>query len=120
MIEIINDLPENVIGFRAIGKVTKEDYEKILVPAVNAHSKKFDKINFLLVLDTNVSNYTFGAWVNDALVGLKHLTHWHKVAIVSHSDFIKKFTNIFGQLIPGIYKGFLENEIEIAKNWVAN
>jgi hypothetical protein len=71
MIEIINDLPENVIGFRAIGKVTKEDYEKILVPAVNAHSKKFDKINFLLVLDTNVSNYTFGAWVNDAPTGIK-------------------------------------------------
>ena len=119
MIEIINDLPENVIGFRATGKVTKEDYENILMPAVDVQSKKFDKINFLLWLDTDVSNYTFGAWVDDALVGLKHLTHWHKVAIVSHSDTVKKITNIFGHLVPGIYKGFQTSELEIAKTWVA-
>ena len=119
MIEIINDLPENVVGFRATGKVTKEDYEEILIPAVDAQSKKFAKINFLLWLDTDVSNYTFGAWVDDALVGLKHLTHWHKVAIISHYNTITKITNIFGHLVPGIYKGFQTNEIETAKKWVA-
>jgi len=94
MIEIIQDLPENVIGFHATGKVNKEDYEKILIPAVDTQAKKFNKINFLLWVDTDVSNYTFGAWVDDALVGLKHLTHWHKVAIVSSSDTIKKIINI--------------------------
>ena len=36
MIETINDIPENVVGFRATGKVTKEDYEKVLMPAVDA------------------------------------------------------------------------------------
>ena len=115
----MGDLPMNVIGFRAIGKVTKEDYENILMPAVDAQAKKFNKINFLLLLDTDVSNYTFGAWVDDALVGLKHLTHWHKVAIVSHSDTIKKITNIFGHLVPGIYKGFQTSALEEAKIWVA-
>ena len=95
MIEIINELPENVVGFRATGKVTKDDYEKFLMPAVDAQAKKFNKINFLLWVDTDVSNYTFGAWVDDALVGLQHLTHWHKVAIVSHYDAIKKITHVF-------------------------
>lgn len=120
MIEIINDLPENVIGFRATGKVTKEDYEKVLMPAVDAHSKKFNKLNFLLWLDTDVSNYTFGAWVDDALVGIKHLTHWHKVAIISHYDIIKKFTNVFGHLVPGEYKGFKTTDLVEAKKWVAS
>ena len=119
MIEIIQDLPENVIGFHATGKVNKEDYEKILIPAVDTQAKKFNKINFLLWVDTDVSNYTFGAWVDDALVGLKHLTHWHKVAIVSSSDTIKKITDIFGHLVPGVYKGFLTGELEGAKEWVA-
>ena len=40
MIEIINELPENVVGFRATGKVTKDDYEKILMPAVDAQAKE--------------------------------------------------------------------------------
>jgi hypothetical protein len=48
------------------------------MPAVDAQSKKFNKLNFLLWLDTDVSNYTFGAWVDDVLVGLNHFTHWHK------------------------------------------
>jgi len=104
MIEIINDRPQYVVGFHATGKVTKEDYEKVLMPAVDAQSKKFNKINFLLWLDTDVSNYTFGAWVDDALVGLKHLSHWHKVAIVSHYYIIKKITNVFEHLVPAYIK----------------
>lgn len=119
MIEIMNDLPENVVGFHATGKVTKDDYEKVLMPAVDAQSKMFTKINFLLWVDTDVSNYTFGAWVDDALVGVKHFTHWHKVAIVSHYDVIKKITNVLGHLVPGTYKGFQNSQIEAAKTWVA-
>jgi hypothetical protein len=40
MIEIINDLPQNVEGFHATGKVTKEDYEKVLMPAVEMRNQK--------------------------------------------------------------------------------
>jgi hypothetical protein len=119
MIEIINDLPPHVIGFCATGKVTKEDYETILMPAVDKQSKLFKKINFLLLIDTDITNYTLGAWMDDALVGLKHFTHWHKVAIVSHYDSIKKITNIFGHLAPGQYKGFKTDEMEAARKWVA-
>lgn len=43
MIEIMNDLPENVVGFRAMGKVTKEDYESVLMPAVDAHKKNLTR-----------------------------------------------------------------------------
>ncbi len=115
----MNDLPPHVVGFRATGKVTKEDYEKVLMPSVDFQSKTFKKINFILWLDTDVSNYTFGAWVDDALVGWKHLTHWNRVAIVSNRDIIKKITDIFGHLVPGEYKGFKTTELEEAKNWVA-
>lgn len=119
MIEVMNDLPPHVVGFRVTGKVTKEDYENVLMPAVDAQSKMFNKINFILCLNTHMSNYTFGAWIDDALVGLQHLTHWHKVAIISHSNVIKKMTNIFGHLVPGIYKGFQISKLEAAKEWVA-
>jgi len=119
MIEILNDLPENVIGFRATDKVTKDDYEKVLFPAVDAWSKNHKKINFLLLLDTDVSNYSMGAWVDDALLGLKHFSHWHKVAIVSHSKTIKKITDIFGHLVPGEYKGFITEDLDDAKKWLA-
>jgi hypothetical protein len=119
MIEILKDLPENVIGFKATGKVTRADYEQTVMPAVNEHEKKFTKLNYLLWLDTDVSNFTMGAWVDDALLGLKHFTHWHKVAIVSHSHTIAKITDVFGHLVPGIYKGFTTEDLQKAITWLS-
>jgi hypothetical protein len=120
MIEIINDLPPHVIGFKASGKVDKDDYERILIPAVGRQSKLFKKINFILWLDTDVSNMTFGAWIDDVFVGLKHFTQFHKVAIVSHYDTIKKLTDVVSHLVPGEYMGFKIEGLEEAKNWVAS
>lgn len=119
MIEIIKDLPPHVTGFRAMGKVTKDDYEKVVIPAVDNLVKKSGKINFLLLLDTDVSNFSMGAWFDDALIGLKHFTRWHRIAIVSNQDTVKKITNIFGHMIPGKVKGFKIVDLVEAKKWVS-
>lgn len=119
MIELIKDLPTHVVGFRASGKVNKSDYENVLIPAVDHLAKTFGKINFLLLLDTDVSNFTFGAWVDDALIGVKYFTKWHKIAIISDKDAIKKFTDIFGHLIPGESRGFKITDLDEAITWVA-
>ena len=36
MIEILEDLPAGVIGFRAVGAVAASDYETVLDPAIDA------------------------------------------------------------------------------------
>jgi hypothetical protein len=119
MIEIIQGLSPDVAGFRAIGKVSKDDYEKVLMPEVSRISKAHSKLNFLLILDTDVGNYSMGAWIDDALVGLKHLFKWHRVAIVSDQKMVKTITDVFGHLVPGEYKGFLKEDTEAAKSWVS-
>jgi hypothetical protein len=119
MIEIITSLPEHVAAFKATGKVTKDDYKKILMPEVDRIAKKFRKLSFLLLLETDVSNFTIGAWINDALVGIKHITQWQKIAIISNQNAVKKVTDIFGHLVPGEYKGFKIAELEAAKKWVS-
>ena len=119
MIELIPDLPSTVAAFRASGKVTRADYDNVVIPHVDFVFKTYGKISFLLWLDTDVSNYTLGAWMDDAWVGLKHITHWHKIAIVSHQDIIKNLSNILGHLIPGETKGFKNTELANAKIWVS-
>ncbi len=47
MITQLLDLPDNVLGFSATGRVTAEDYETKLIPAVDALFKRRDKIRFL-------------------------------------------------------------------------
>ncbi len=119
MIEVISGLPAYVAGFKATGKVTSDDYQKIIYPHVDSIAKAFGKINYLLVIETPLSNYSAGAWIDDALLGLKHFTKWRKLAIVSPSDGIKKFTDVFGKLIPGETKGFKTIDLALAKEWVS-
>ncbi len=119
MIEVITGLPAYVAGFRAVNKITSEDYQKIIYPLVDSVAKAFGKINYLLVVDTPISNYTAGAWIDDAFLGFKYFNKWRKLAIVSKSDNIKKFTNAFGKLIPGETKGFKMEEIAMAKEWIS-
>ena len=53
MIQIMNDIPPNVVAFKATGHVDKKDYETTLIPAVDALVKKQDKINFMLILPSS-------------------------------------------------------------------
>ncbi len=119
MIEVLNDVASNVAGFKARGEVTKEDYENVVVPQVESKLANVGKIHFLLYLDTDVSNYTAGAWFEDFLIGLKHFTKWHRMAIVSDQEGVREVTDLFSFIAPGEAKGFTKNEYEAAKTWVA-
>lgn len=118
MVETLN-LPENTAGFRVTGEVTQDDYKSVIVPQVSLLVEKQGKINFLLLLDTDVSNFTAGAWMQDAMLGLKHLTKWNRAAIVSDSEGVIKFTDAFSLAAPGEFKGFRKTEFEKAVAWVS-
>jgi SpoIIAA-like len=44
MIEFIGGFPENVIAIRAKDRVTRQDYESVLIPALNDALKRHGKI----------------------------------------------------------------------------
>lgn len=120
MITHLTDVPANVVAFRATGEVTKDDYDKVVIPAIDALVAKQDSINFLLIVDTAMKNFTIGALLKDLGVGLKHFTKWHKMAIVSEEADVIKFTDYFSYIAPGEAKGFDHSRIEEAKQWVSS
>lgn len=119
MIEIINGLPPKVAGFRATGKITEKDYDDIINPKVEKVYKEFDKINYLLVIDTPLSNFSVGAWIKDAILGFVYFTQWRKIAIVTKENKVRSFSNFFGKLIPGKTRGFMMEDLERAERWVS-
>lgn len=120
MIEVIQGLPPYVAAFHATGIVTKDDYHKVINPLVQNIAASFGKINYFLVLNTPLKNYTIGAWIEDGLLGFRHYSKWKKLAIVTEKDSIKKFTNTFGIFIPCPAKGFKIEEMGIAKKWISD
>lgn len=53
-------------------------------------------------------------------MGLKKITKWRRAAIVTDSNAINKFTDIFSVLVPGEFKGFKHEELDDAVHWVAS
>jgi hypothetical protein len=119
MLQIMKDVPANVVGVRALGKVTEEDYKTSLVPELEKASKELGAINFLMVFETDLGNFTSGAWLQDAKVSLKHFAKWNKIAIVSDQKIVEKFAYVFNYISPADAKGFPVSDIELAKAWVA-
>ncbi|HXS57174.1 MAG TPA: STAS/SEC14 domain-containing protein [Hanamia sp.] len=119
MIEVIQGLPAKVAAFRATGSVTEDDYIKVVNPLCDKVYKEFGKINYLMDIDTPLSNYSAGAWIKDALLGFIYFTDWRKIAIVSPKKGIKDFTDFFGKLIPGKSKGFMSEDLDQAIRWVS-
>ena len=120
MLQFINDLPENIVGIHAVGDVTKEDIDTVLIPRLDDLVKRQGEINYLLVLETDAQNFTAGAWFDDVKVGLKHFTKWKKVAVATDQKSVEWFTtNIFKYMIPGEAQGFSLDNLEDAVKWIS-
>jgi hypothetical protein len=122
MLTLIEDLPQDVVGVEAHGKVTAEDYERVLVPAVDAASARAGDrgVRLLYVLGHEVPDYTAGAAWEDAKLGLWHLRSWERIAIVGDADWLRHAVHGFGWLMPGEIKVFALEELDIAREWVTS
>lgn len=119
MIELIPDLPPGVLGLTASGQVTAEDYETVVIPAVEAALKAHDKIRLLYHIGPEWTGFTAGAMWDDAKVGLAHRAAWEKVAVVTDVPWIHAGVKYFGFTIPGEVRLFGNEALGEAKEWVA-
>jgi len=117
VIELMTGLPSNVIGFKATGEVTMKDYREVIFPEVERQVNKDEKLNYVFLIDTSLEDFTTGAWISDAWLGLKELANWRRVAIVSNVEKIRHFTDKAVHLAPGEYKGFKTSELNDAILW---
>ena len=119
MIELIPKLPGNVIGFVASGQVTANDYETVLIPAVELGLKQHQKIRIFYYCDSTFSGFSPGAMWDDAKLGLGHLKVWEKIAIVTDKEWIKSASDIFKFAIPCPLKVFTNSQYSEAGIWIA-
>jgi hypothetical protein len=118
MVERIPDVPPNVLAFRAKGKVTADDYESVIIPAVEATFARHEKVRFLYHLGAEFAGFEPAAVWDDTKLGLKHLTGWEKMAVVSDVEWIRVALRIFGLAIPGQVRVFHDRELDEARRWV--
>jgi hypothetical protein len=120
MLEIIPDMPENVLAVRASGRVTGEDYDKVLIPALDGKLKENKKIRlFYHIVARDLSGFAAEAMWDDAKVGIRHLSAFEKIAVVSDVTWIIGAVKIFAVVIPCPVKVFGNEKLQEAKAWVS-
>jgi hypothetical protein len=117
MIRVMDGLPENVLGLEAIGTVTDEDYENVLIPAVEEKLAAHDKIRCVYVLGDEFESWTLGAMWEDAKIGGYELRRWETIASVTDRESVRHAVTAFGWMIPGQVRVFELAELEDAKAW---
>jgi len=119
MLTLIPNLPANVIGVEAREQVTAEDYESVLVPALEAaKASGAEKVRILYVLDEEFPDYSAGAVWQDTKLGLGHLRSWERIAIVSDAEWLHRSIAALGWAVPGEIKVFRTSESAAARDWV--
>jgi hypothetical protein len=119
MIEILGGFPDSVVAFSASGRVTRGDYEAVLVPRVEAALQHHDKIRCYYELGAGFTGFDPGAMWEDFKVGIGHLSRWERVAVVTDVDWIRHATNAFRFLMPAEMRVFPTAEAEAARGWIA-
>ena len=72
MLKLIKGLPQDVLGIEAAGKVTHEDYRKVLIPAAEMLMTN-GSIGILYVAGPDFSGYELEALWDDAAFGKDRL-----------------------------------------------
>lgn len=120
MFTLIPNLPPYTIGVTATGEITKDDYTTVLEPALQKLvDAEWKGINLLLVMKTEMKNFTPAAWLEDIKVNINYFLKWNKLAIVTEAAVMEKITTVFGVIVPGEAKAFPMDELKEAKAWVS-
>lgn len=110
------------LAFGASGKLTRNDYRKVLEPALREAAES-GEIRMLFSL-TNFEGLEPGAWFDDVKTGLGlgigHHSAWNRSAVVTDVTWVGKAFELFAWMTPGEVKTFpAMDQLEEAKAWVA-
>jgi hypothetical protein len=118
MIEQLGGFPENVLGLRISGHVTRDDYQTVVIPVVEAAFKREEKLNIYCQVDSDFAGLDLGALWDDLKVGLGNFRRWERIAVVTDIAWIGNALNVFGFLKPGQVRVFPMAEADQARAWI--
>jgi hypothetical protein len=122
MVERLQDMPPGTLGFRASGKITREDYADVLVPELHRALEGGGRLRTLYVIENLDQIEPSALWADTKLgfdLAVRNHDQWERSAIVTDIDWIAHATRLFAWMIPGEARVFGLAEIERAKAWAA-
>jgi hypothetical protein len=122
MIEKLQDMPAGTIGFRAAGRIEREDYDDVLTPELRRAIEAGGGLRTLYVIEDLDEIEPAALWADAKLglnLGIAHHREWVRSAIVTDIEWMARATKLFAWMIPGEARVFPLAQLDQAKAWVA-
>ena len=114
MLELIEGLPGNVVGIAVSGRLTMQDCQDVLVPAMQKSLKRHDKIRLYYELN---SRFPGAAW-DELDFGLEHASRCERVAIVTDIGWVRLTVKALRFLIPSEIRVFATDQADEGRAWI--
>jgi hypothetical protein len=119
MVVLLNEFPDHVAAYKATGAISQEEYEEVVMSRVDEVASRYERINFLVYLETDMSNYSIGAFLKYLKVSFEHFTKWNRMAIITDEKWLRSSYEVIGILVHGTIKTYVLKDFEAAKQWVS-
>jgi hypothetical protein len=119
MIRLLGGMPPGVLGLEAVDDVEKEDYEDVILPAVDEAIARHGKVRLVYVLGHEFDDYEGEAVWEDLKLGVREPTSFERIAVVTDARWAGPAIKVFSILWPGQARAFPLAELEGAKRWAA-
>lgn len=118
MLERLQDLPAGVDGLKAVGKVSKEDYERVLEPLLADARREGRRIRLLYQLGPEFEGLTPGAAWEDFRLGIGSLRLLDGLAVVTDTGWIREATRLIGFVMPCPVRVFPNAQLAESVEWL--
>ena len=118
MIERLKDLPPGVDGVRAMGMISKGDYERVFPSILEEARRNGHPIRFLYQVGPEFEGFTPGAAWEDAKIGIHSIRLFIGCAIVTDIAWIREWTRVAGFLMPCPMRVFANKDRDNAIAWL--
>lgn len=118
MIELLDGFGHDVVAIKAHGVLTSDDYDELLVPAIEAKLKDHSTIKLWYEFSDQFEGISVDTLWDDAKLGFFHLTDFSRVVIITDSDWIASMAKVIACMIPCPVKIFPRQELELAQDWL--
>jgi hypothetical protein len=114
MLDLIDGLPSNIVGIAVSGRLTMQDCQDVLVPAMEKSLKRHEKIRLYYELN---SRFPGAAW-DDLDLGLEHASRCERVAIVTDIGWVRLTVKALRFLIPSEIRVFATDQADEGRAWI--
>ena len=110
MLEILQDVPPGIVAVRAGGTLTREEYDTVVEPVLDAARRDGRRLRCLCEVAADYRGLTAGAAWEDVRLGLRAMGLFDGCAVVTDIAWIREVSRLAAFFMPCPVRVFDERE----------